>query len=391
MDRPTKGFVDPHHRDPAPDKGAEPDRGEVWAEAVRAFQEMARKREADAAAEPAAIPAPRAPEPPSSGAPRAVDETLAALQALAHRYTAPVPPPDNVRPNAAKVAGHEYPTYENPAYGHPAYDNPAYGNRAYGSAARGADSYDDPAYEPPPADLDEPSPEARLLIRRSRRKSLALIVASAAILAFLLVGAMSLSRRLDRESSPGAGRAPAAPAATHEPAAPAAATASAGPVGTSVVAAVPSASVGTDLTAIERAMSDCDDQAASDHDALYFLIVPAVSPTRDYARWASISVGDIGTSITLLRSKDALDGLRDGSLAVYPSPYRFSIIDSASDVPHEWGPVTGAAKLVKLDAAAITGFRVRFNFAEFVGDTPSHFRFPREKGVCYWVSALVRM
>ena len=145
-----------------------------------------------------------------------------------------------------------------------------------------------------------------------------------------------------------------------------------------------------DLTAIEKAMSDCDHEAAANGDALYFLIVPAVSPIKDYSQWAPLSVGDIGTSVILLRSKDALDGLRNGSLAIYSGRYKFSIIDSATDVAHDWGPVTGVAKFIKPDAAAVSGFRVRFSFADFVGDTPSNFRFPREKGVCYWVSALLR-
>ncbi len=154
------------------------------------------------------------------------------------------------------------------------------------------------------------------------------------------------------------------------------------------------ASLGTngaaDLPAIERAMADCDQEAAANQDALYFLIVPAVSPIKDYSQWAPLSVGDIGTSVILLRSRDALGGLRNGSLVVYSGQYKFSIIDSATETTHEWGPVKGVAKFIKLDAATIAGFRVRFSFADFVGDTPSNFRFPREKGVCYWVSALLR-
>jgi hypothetical protein len=123
---------------------------------------------------------------------------------------------------------------------------------------------------------------------------------------------------------------------------------------------------------------------------LYFLILPLLSPVKNYQPWVAASVGEIGTSVILLRSKDAIDGLRDGSLALYRGAYTFSIIDASTEASQTWTPATGVAKFAKPDAAQVAGFRVRFGFADFVGDTPSNFRFPRQKGVCYWVSALLR-
>lgn len=352
MDRPTKGSTNPNDRKPIADPGDNSVPDDAWTDALQPLQAMARKRElleaAQAAGQDSVAPAYQTaphqtaqhPAPP----PPALEEALDALQALARRYNAAAYPPP--------AAGSE------PADGH-------------------AD-FDDSSYEPPPADWEDPTPSVRMLRRkRPGWASLTLILASAAVLALLLVGALSLSRQLLFR---GDGRAELPPAVGQDlvPAGPASATIVVRPTGA------------VDLPAIEKAMADCDDEAAKNPDALYFLIVPAISPTKDYQTWSPLSVGDIGTSVILLRSKDALDGLRNGSLVLFTGPYKFSIIDSNTDLTHAWPTVTGVTKFAKSDAAAISGFRVRFGFSDVVGDTPSNFRFPRDKGVCYWVSALLR-
>jgi hypothetical protein len=199
-----------------------------------------------------------------------------------------------------------------------------------------------------------------------------LIVVSAAILAVLLVGALSLTRQMFHRE----------PAASEKDTA-AASTAPG-------LVRMPNGEGTVDLPTIEKAMNDCDADAARNPDALDFVILPLLSPIRNYQPWIAASVGDIGTSVILLRSKDALDGLRDGSLTLYDGPYMFSIVDAATEVAHTWDRAHGVTRLDKRDAAQIASFRVRFGFADFVGDTPSNFRFPRQKGVCYWVSALLR-
>jgi hypothetical protein len=214
----------------------------------------------------------------------------------------------------------------------------------------------------------EPAP------RRWRLGSTALIIVSAAVLAVLLVGALSLSRHMFHGEP-----APAGPAATAVDA-----------DTTPVLVRMPGADGSADLPTIQKALDDCDVEAARNPDALYFVILPLLSPVKNYQPWIAASVGEIGTSVILLRSKDALDGLRDGSLNLYRGAYTFSIIDAATEATHAWSEAVGVARLGKTGAADVTGFRVRFGFADFVGDTPSNFRFPRQKGVCYWVSALLR-
>jgi hypothetical protein len=350
MDRPTRGPqnpTDPHVN--AGDRGApRPVVADPWADALNALQSLAQT--------------PAAGAPPTSDPRRStpvglpqihIDEALDALQALASRH----------RAQAGAAPAPE-----------PVDDDP-FPRRTMAPAPPRTASFDPTAHAAAAAEPAWADEHGEAAPRRwSRWGSPALIVVSAAVLAVLLVGAVSLSRQLfHREPSPvGDTAAPTASAAAP------------------VLVRMTKADGTTDLPAVEKSMSDCDDEAARNQDGLYFLILPLLSPVKNYQPWVAASVGEIGTSVILLRSKDALDGLRDGSLSLYRGAYTFSIIDATTEASHAWTPATGVAKFTKVDAAQMAGFRVRFGFADFVGDTPSNFRFPRQKGVCYWVSALLR-
>jgi hypothetical protein len=314
-----------------------------WADALNALQSIAQT--------PAAGTPPTSPRVSATAGPPPVriDEALDALQTLASRHrphadASPFPETADDDPFPRRTATHQPPP-----------------RAPYGAGTP------ETSAEPDWQDEHNEAPPRRW----SGWGSTALIIGSAAVLAVLLVGALSLSRQLfHREPSPAAGTAPAASAAA--------------PV------LLPKADGSIDLPAIEKAMADCDDEAARNQDGLYFLILPLLSPVKNYQPWIAASVGEIGASVILLRSKDAIDGLRDGSLSLYRGAYTFSIIDASTEASHAWTSATGVAKFTKTDAAQVAGFRVRFGFADFVGDTPSNFRFPRQKGVCYWVSALLR-
>jgi hypothetical protein len=284
-----------------------------------------------------------------------IDEVLGALQILAHRHRRGTA--EDMSPPFTAAVDDPFPRrprFESHGTDHdivPAPDD--------GGPAAGWSGYD----------------EARDT-RRSRLGSTLLIVVSAAVLAVLLVGALSLTRQIFH-------RAP-------DPAQSDATTTSVGAATAPIPVRMPNPDGTADLPTIQKALDECDTEAARTPDALYFVILPLLSPVKDYQPWIAASVGEIGSSVILLRSKDALDGLRDGSLTLYRGSYTFSIIDAATETPHAWSKADGVVRLGKPDAAAIDGFRVRFGFADFVGDTPSNFRFPRQKGVCYWVSALLR-
>lgn len=223
-------------------------------------------------------------------------------------------------------------------------------------------------------------PWSAAAIRRIRTgwPLIALIVASAAILAGLLVITLGPSLQLFTGPDKQADTPPAPSSAVALPD-PAAKFSEAAPVGIG----------GSDRASIEKAMTDCDAEAASHSDALYFLIVPLVAPSADSAFWTPLTVGDIGTSVSLLRSKDALDGLSSGRLAVSSKPYRFSIFDANTGVASRWPQTAGVARFIKPNSTAV-GFQVSFGFPGLGDDAVSSFQFPRNKGECYWVSALRR-
>jgi hypothetical protein len=144
-----------------------------------------------------------------------------------------------------------------------------------------------------------------------------------------------------------------------------------------------------DLRWIERAMVDCDREAAHDPDALYFFIIPVMPGTKDFQSWSPIAAGQGGHSILLLRSKDMLDGLQDGSLSLYPGRYTFAISDPSGNDRHIWSPSVGLTKLTDRDAPTMSRFSVAFSLADDLPQMQMGFGFAREKGVCYWVTALV--
>ena len=63
---------------------------------------------------------------------------------------------------------------------------------------------------------------------------------------------------------------------------------------------------------IERAIAQCEAEAARNVDTLYFLVIPVVAPDGDQQAWLAKSNGTVGASVLLLGSQDTLDGLKSG-------------------------------------------------------------------------------
>jgi hypothetical protein len=143
------------------------------------------------------------------------------------------------------------------------------------------------------------------------------------------------------------------------------------------------------FSGLTKAMTECETQARADVDRLYFLAVPLLSLANDTAQWRAQSINGIGNTI-LLRSDDALQGLRIGTLRLYPGWYDFRILDVTTNAVYNWKPATGATKMSGLDASAITQFKLQVKIAVSLveaqwGDSS----FFREAGTCYWVNALL--
>ena len=146
----------------------------------------------------------------------------------------------------------------------------------------------------------------------------------------------------------------------------------------------------TDLAAITREMSDCDAEAVKDPDALYFLVLPLLPAKAAENDWRSLALQEVGNSFLLLSAKDALDGLRDGKLAVRPGRYTFSVLDPASGATYSWTSATRISRLSRKAPAEVKALKLGFDFsaAQTGGQWTTEFK--RDRGTCYWVSVLVR-
>jgi hypothetical protein len=143
-----------------------------------------------------------------------------------------------------------------------------------------------------------------------------------------------------------------------------------------------------DFSWLASAMAGCETEAKTNAGALHFLVTPLVSVAEDIEPWRTKSINDAGSGI-LLRSDDALEGLKSGTLRVYPADYQFSISDQADDTVYKWRPSVGVAKLSTADAAAFASFRVRFRTVHNRAGGEWGGTFTRQEGSCYWVNPII--
>ena len=143
-----------------------------------------------------------------------------------------------------------------------------------------------------------------------------------------------------------------------------------------------------DFAWLTDAMSACEGQAKQDAETLYFLLLPLASLAEDDAQWRAKSIIDIGNAI-LLRSDDALDGLRSGALRLYTGAYNFKILDVGANTVYQWKPSTGVTKVSAPDSSAITQFKLQFQLLGSESDAQWGDPFNRQTGTCYWVNAII--
>jgi hypothetical protein len=144
----------------------------------------------------------------------------------------------------------------------------------------------------------------------------------------------------------------------------------------------------TNLSWLATAMSSCDAEAKTDLGALHFLVTPLVSVAKDLEPWRAKSLNDAGNGI-LLRAGDTFDGLKSGTLRIYPADYEFGIFDQVSDPPYKWRPSVGVAKFSTSSAGPLSIFNVRFRTSRSGGDPEWGGGFTRRDGSCYWVNAII--
>jgi hypothetical protein len=142
---------------------------------------------------------------------------------------------------------------------------------------------------------------------------------------------------------------------------------------------------------IERAIAQCEAEAARNADTLYFLVIPVVAPDGNQQAWLAKSNGTVGGSLLLLGSQDTLDGLRAGSLRLARRPFNFSILESSTPRVYKWKPALGVHKFAIRDASAVAAFKPGFEIPAG-GETrwAEGGAITREAGTCYWTGALMR-
>lgn len=146
----------------------------------------------------------------------------------------------------------------------------------------------------------------------------------------------------------------------------------------------------TDLSAITKAMSDCDAEATKDPNSLHFLVLPMVPQKGAENDWRSAALQEVGNTFLLLSAKDALDGLRDGKLAVRPGRYTFAVLDSTTGQTYSWTSATNIARLSRPASQDVKALKLGFDFSAAQSGAQWSSEFRRDPGTCYWVSVLVR-
>jgi hypothetical protein len=141
---------------------------------------------------------------------------------------------------------------------------------------------------------------------------------------------------------------------------------------------------------IERAIAQCEAEAARNVDTLYFLVMPVVAIDGNQQTWLAKSNGTVGASLLLLGSQDTLDGLRAGSLQLARRSFNFAILEPSTTRAYRWKPALGVHKFAIRDAKAVAAFKPGFEITG--GDTrwADGGAIPREAGTCYWTGALMR-
>jgi hypothetical protein len=143
-----------------------------------------------------------------------------------------------------------------------------------------------------------------------------------------------------------------------------------------------------DLGWLATAMSGCDAEAKTDPGALHFLVTPLVSIAKDVEPWRAKSINDSGQGI-LLRSDDALDGLKSGTLRIYPADYEFRVLDQAGDPVYKWRPSVGVTKFSTADTGSVASFKIQFRTSRGGSDAEWGGSFTRQEGSCHWVNVII--
>ncbi|HUI95426.1 MAG TPA: hypothetical protein VLX44_06720 [Xanthobacteraceae bacterium] len=320
-------------------------------------------------------PKPRPPQPD----PSEPDETVELLRALARRRGAAGPDAPAARRDEAEAFDSLRGLAER-------LDHQLRAPTGDASDARGRDAQTEPSHEPPARrrvphqpPLDAPGPWAEFAAALPAARSLVPRL-SAGRMVFVLISLMVLVIA--------AGSRLIGPRIATE--APEAAPGSASAPQTAPLAARPSETVPQlDVPSITKAMAACDEEAARNPASLYFLVLPLIEVAPGKHDWRAVALQSVVNAYFLLSDKEALEGLRDKSLALRPDRYTFAVLDPSTGISYSWTSATGLARLSKPDVSAPKAIKLGFDFSAQQNGPQWSAPFNREPGTCYSVNVLV--
>jgi hypothetical protein len=138
-----------------------------------------------------------------------------------------------------------------------------------------------------------------------------------------------------------------------------------------------------------QAMADCEEEGKRLPDTLSFLIVPLSKTSTVLPGWAPAPIGQVGTTVVLLNSTDALIGLRNQALALYDKPLAFTVSDEASGTVYKWKPAVGVSAL-KTRIPGLENLKLGFEIPDVAEGVEWGPVLKMERGTCYWINPLIR-
>ena len=102
-----------------------------------------------------------------------------------------------------------------------------------------------------------------------------------------------------------------------------------------------------------------------------------------------VALQSVVNAYFLLSDKEALEGLRDKSLALRADRYTFAVLDPSTGISYSWTSATGLSRLSKPDVSAPKAIKLGFDFSAQQNGPQWSAPFNREPGTCYSVNVLV--
>ena len=105
--------------------------------------------------------------------------------------------------------------------------------------------------------------------------------------------------------------------------------------------------------------------------------------------WRAVALQSVVNAYFLLSDKEALEGLRDKSLALRADRYTFAVLDPSTGISYSWTSATGLSQLARKDSGVVKTLKLGFDFSASQAGPQWSADFKRSPGSCYWIMALL--